>query len=261
MRMKTVLAVAMLLVSTSAYAQTTLLSLNSQPGDYIGQGQQRTLTPADGQFSAISNYDNGVSLTFWGNTPGVWWYLDFAAPGNLRLAPGVYEHATRFPFQSSTVPGVSVTGEGRGCNTVTGRFEVFEVTYGPSGEVLTFAADFEQHCEGMGPALSGSIRYNAGPVPNRCTSRTATLPGLNDEVAAFVTSANGRSILAGMLAQAQSAVNKKSPRSARNKLVDFVDYAVAYSHLSPSDSRYVHPEVANALTCSAANVMSNILVP
>jgi hypothetical protein len=261
MRMKTVLAVAALLVSTSAYAQTTLLSFNSEPGDYIGQGQQRTLTLADGYFSARENYDHGVSLSFQGNDPGVWWYLDFVAPGNLRLGPGVYEHATRFPFQSSTVPGLSVSGEGRGCNTLTGRFEVFEVTYGPSGEVLTFAADFEQHCEGMGPALSGSIRYNAGPVPNRCTSRTATLQGLNEEVAALVTSPNGRYMLTGMLTQAQSAVNKKSPRSARNKLVDFVDYAVTYSHLSPSDSRYVHPEVANALTCSAANVMTNILVP
>lgn len=259
---KTVLAVATLLISTSgAYAQTTLLSLNSQPGDYIGQGQQRTLTVADGRFSANSNFDNGVSLSFYGNDPSVWWYLDFAAPGNLRLAPGVYEHATRFPFQEPTAPGLNVSGEGRGCNTLTGRFEVFEVSYGPSGEVLTFAADFEQHCEGLGAALSGSIRYNAGPVPSRCTSRTATLEGLNEEVASVVTNANARNTLAGILTQVRSALDKKAPRSARNRLVDFIDYAVAYSHLSPSDSRHVSVAVANDLSCSAANVMTNISVP
>ena len=165
---KTVLAVATLLISTSgAYAQTTLLSLNSQPGDYIGQGQQRTWTAADGRFSAQNNFDNGVSLSFSGNDPSVWWYLDFAAPGNLRLAPGVYEHATRFPFQQATVPGLNVSGEGRGCNTLTGRFEVLEATYGPSGEVLTFAADFEQHCEGSAPALSGfdSLQRRSGAEP------------------------------------------------------------------------------------------------
>jgi hypothetical protein len=259
---KTVLAVATLLISTSGvYAQTTLLSLNSQPGDYIGQGEQRTLTVADGWFSANNNFDNGVSLSFHGNDPSVWWYLDFAAPGNLRLAPGVYEHATRFPFQQPAAPGLSVSGEGRGCNTLTGRFEVFEATYGPSGEVLTFAADFEQHCEGAGPALSGSIRYNAGPVPSRCTARTATMKGLNEDVAARVTSANARYLLTGILMQAQSALDKKSPRNARNKLVDFIEYVVAYSHLSSSDSRYIKAEVANDLTCATANVMTNLLVP
>ena len=259
---KTGAAVAALLLSTTgAYAQTTLLSLNSQPGDYIGQGQQRTLTAADGQFSARANYDNGVSLSFHGHDMAVWWYLDFAAPGNLRLTPGVYELATRFPFQAATVPGLSVSGEGRGCNTLTGRFEVLEVTYGPSGEVLTFAADFEQHCEGVGPALTGSIRYNAGPVPSRCTSRTATLKGLNEDVAATVTSANARSVLTAILTQAQSALDKKAPRSARNKLVDFIDYAAAYSHLSSSDSRHVNAEVANDLACATANVMTNIAVP
>jgi hypothetical protein len=259
---KTVLAVATLLISTSgAYAQTTLLSLNSQPGDYIGQGQQRTWTAADGWFSAQSNFDNGVSLSFSGNDPSVWWYLDFAAPGNLRLAPGVYEQATRFPFQQATAPGLNVSGEGRGCNTLTGRFEVLEATYGPSGEVLTFAADFEQHCEGGGPALSGSIRYNAGPVPNRCTSRTATVKGLNEDVAATVTSANARYVLAGILTQVQNALDKKASRNARNKLVDLTAYVVAYSHLSSADPRHVNAEVANDLACAAANVMTNIAVP
>jgi hypothetical protein len=36
---------------------------------------------------------------------------------------------------------------------------------------------------------------------------------------------------------------------------------VAYSHLSSADSRHVDDEVANALTCAAANVMTNIAVP
>jgi hypothetical protein len=259
---RTFLAVATLLMSTSGvYAQTTLLTLASQPGDYIGQGQQRTLAAADGWFSANSNFDNGVSLSFHGNDPSVWWYLDFAAPGHLRLAPGVYEHATRFPFQAATAPGLSVSGEGRGCNTLTGRFEVFEATYGPSGEVLTFAADFEQHCEGAGPALSGSIRYNAGPLPSRCTARTATMKGLNEDVTAAVTSANARYVLTGLLTQAQSALDRKAPRSARNKLVDFIEYVVASSHLSSSDSRYIKAEVASDLTCATANVMTNIVVP
>ena len=48
------------------------------------------------------------------------------------------------------------------CNTLTGRFNVREVVYDTgTDEVLSFAADFEQHCEGAKPALRGSIRYNS----------------------------------------------------------------------------------------------------
>ena len=39
----------------------------------------------------------------------------------------------RFPFENGTTPGISLTGDGRGCNTVSGRFDVLEVAYGPDG--------------------------------------------------------------------------------------------------------------------------------
>src|SRR5262249_17940666 len=79
-----------------------------------------------------------------------------------ELVAGTYEGATRYPFQSPTVPGLSISGDGRGCNTLTGRFVVLDVTYGPTGDVLGFAADFEQHCEGGSDALFGSIRFRSG---------------------------------------------------------------------------------------------------
>lgn len=72
-----------------------------------------------------------------------------------------YEGATRYPFQSPTTPGLSVSGTGRGCNTLTGRFDVLEAVYGADGSVQRFAANFEQHCEGGTAALRGSVRYNA----------------------------------------------------------------------------------------------------
>lgn len=106
----------------------------------------------------------GVSIDFSGGALG-FWNLDFAAPMGATLALGTYESATRFPFQSSTVPGLSVSGAGRGCNTLTGRFTVLEATYGPTGDVLAFAADFEQHCEGGAPALFGAVRFNSTIVP------------------------------------------------------------------------------------------------
>jgi hypothetical protein len=86
------------------------------------------------------------------------------------------------------------------------------------------------------------------------------MKGLNEDVIAGVTSAYARNVLTGMLTQAQGALDKRAPRTARNRLVDFIEYVVAYSHLSSSDSRYIKPEIANDLTCATANVMTNIAV-
>ncbi len=149
-------------LSLSTAKAETFIYFDSQTGDYIGGGIQQTFTTNDGVFSASRNYDNGVNITFHGDD---YWHLEFVAPFEAELTPGVYENATRFPFQSPTKPGLSISGAGRGCNTLTGRFEVLEVVYDPSGNVQSFAADFEQHCEGGPAALFGVVRYNSQNVP------------------------------------------------------------------------------------------------
>ena len=139
----------------------TWLSYLSEGGDYIGQGETNLYTPADGSFNISRNADEGVSLRFRGaSIEDDWWSADFAAPGDALLVPGLYEGATRFPFQEPDEPGLDFSGCGRGSNTLTGRFEVLCAEYGPGGEVLRFGVNFEQHSEGAEPALFGKIRYN-----------------------------------------------------------------------------------------------------
>ncbi len=156
---------ALSLFGTGAHAQVTSLRLNSDPGDYIGGGQFTFLTPSDGTFSAQQNSDQGVSISFFGQ-PGTFWFFDFAAPNQQLLSVGTYAGATRFPFQGPSQPGLSVSGDGRGCNTLTGSFQVLEVAYGANNTIASFDATFEQHCEGALQALRGEIRYNAHPVVN-----------------------------------------------------------------------------------------------
>jgi uncharacterized delta-60 repeat protein len=143
----------------------TSLYLNSQPGDYIGQGQTNTWTTATGSFGASRNFDNGVSFSYQDTNPAVWWYVDFAAPYNATLTPGYYGGATRFPFQLSSQPGMDISGEGRGSNGLTGNFTVVQASYGPSGQVQYFDATFEQHSEGATPALFGEIKYTSPTAP------------------------------------------------------------------------------------------------
>jgi hypothetical protein len=154
------LFLAVVAAGGAASAQpVTLLHFNSEPGDYIGQGQQFTLTPLDGTITAAHTLASRVEVEF--DSDDEPWYLVFAAPAGASLTPGIYEGATRWPFQSSTTPGLDVSGGSRGCNTLTGRFVVHEALYGAGGQVLRFAADYEQHCEGGAPALFGFVRYES----------------------------------------------------------------------------------------------------
>jgi hypothetical protein len=150
----------------------TSITFNSQPGDYIGGGVNHTWTPIDGTFS-ISNSNGFAAVSFDGGP--TWWTLDFAAPAGQPLVPGSYNGAMRYPFQGPTAPGLSVSGSGRGSNTLTGRFDILQMTYGPNGQLQQFSADFEQHSEGAVPALFGNVLYDvADSVASPDQIRAAT---------------------------------------------------------------------------------------
>ena len=170
-RFTIIFSVAMLLMAAEAQAGVTSLLLTGDPGDYISGGQTQFYTDADGAFGASRNYHNGVSLSFHTPSYSHWWYLDFSAPGGQYLTVGTYTDALRFPFEG-THAGLSVSGDGRGCNTLTGSFEVKEVVYGPGSTIASFRATFVQHCEGFAPAARGEIRYNA-TVPLQLTAPAA----------------------------------------------------------------------------------------
>jgi len=183
-------ALAFSVFAATANAQVTSLSLNSDPGDFIGGGQSLFLTPADGTFSATTNFDSGVSVSLFG--PVHFWFLDFSAAGNVPLTLGTYTGATRFPFQAFNENGLSVDGDGRGCNTLTGSFTVLEIVYGPNGSVSSFDATFEQHCEGATPALRGEVRFNAHPVVAVLAPSSLTV-GQNQNVNFNVTATDAQS--------------------------------------------------------------------
>ncbi len=142
-------------------ADVMRLTLDSQTGDYIGRGQYRQYTPDDGGFSVTSTPGGQRVTAFFQGALGNWWTLQFKAPDGTALMRGPYEGATRAAFSSPTGPGLDVSGAGRGCNTLTGRFDVREIAFDADGTVDRFAVQFEQHCEGADAALLGELLYNA----------------------------------------------------------------------------------------------------
>lgn len=153
-----------LLFALSANAQTTALFLDSQPGDPVGLGQERTLTPTEFQFvgrTVIPLGDSHVNIRVSDNpaSPTIQWDLRFNAPGMSSLSPGSYPVVVRSDLLT-TLPGLHVYQGDRQCDVVTGRFVIYEFVVF-AREVIRFAADFEQHCDGAAAALMGAIRINA----------------------------------------------------------------------------------------------------
>jgi hypothetical protein len=144
----------------------TILSFDSPEGDFVGGGEQRLFTENEGVFTFISHEDAPHYLSVDYQTDD-WWTLDLAAPTDEVLGVGVYEGATRWPFQSPTGPGLDFSGASRGCNRLSGRFEILELSYGESGNVESLAVDFEQNCEETMPTLRGLVRHNSSVPLNQ----------------------------------------------------------------------------------------------
>ena len=148
----------MLVGSASTFAGQNILYYSSQAGDGIGQGKEVRFNGADGTFTVnASSSTLGARFLSTGYTH--WWYLGIGTANGAVLQAGAYESAQRFP--SAEHPQLDFSGDGRGCNTLTGRFDVLEIVRDASGAVTQLAVNWEQHCEGEVPALFGQIRYNS----------------------------------------------------------------------------------------------------
>ena len=133
------------------------------PGDIISAQIRRTLldgSPAELLFvlDRPSTPANEFALLFFGTDRL-----------GIPIQPGVYTDAQRADFAAPGHPGLDVSFQNRGCNTLTGSFEIFDVTFGANPlRVSTFDAGFEQHCEGFAPALLGRFQFNiveVTPIP------------------------------------------------------------------------------------------------
>lgn len=94
------------------------------------------------------------------SSQGSWWTADFAAPsGAGPLGVQVYPTAERYPFQPPGIAGLDVTGDGRGCNQSSGRFQVHHMAFA-NNQLSEFIVTFEQFCEkSPSNVLRGCLKY------------------------------------------------------------------------------------------------------
>ena len=129
--------------------------LESDFGDWVGAGQNYLYTPLDSTITVTSSGAH-ASVSVAGDED---WSGSFQGMNSISLLePGYYGDLQRYPFHNPVRGGLSWSGEGRGCNTLTGWFVIDNLNY--DGNTLT-AIDlrFEQYCDG-GPPLNGVIHWD-----------------------------------------------------------------------------------------------------
>lgn len=130
--------------------------LQSDSGDYIGNGRIYTYTNSDSTINLSASADS-LTVNIGGDQS---WSGDFKAMNGInQLQVGYYGNLTRYPFHNPMVGGISWYGEGRGCNTLTGWFAIDSISFS-AGQLQSIEMRFEQHCEGGSSALKGKIKWD-----------------------------------------------------------------------------------------------------
>ncbi len=149
----------------SAFSAITALKFTGQ--GFITQGQSYYYNDVNAVANAFSiNPQEHDDLMFTFETTDLnrshWWAVAFNYWGN-RLEVGRYKNAARWHTGYYSQPDFDIFGDGRGSNTVSGWFEIFQIEMSEDrSQVLKFAADFMHYSEGIPERwTSGSIRYNS----------------------------------------------------------------------------------------------------
>lgn len=147
--------------------------LQSDSGDYIGGGRSYTYTRAD---ALINVAGSGLSIKV-GVQGNERWDASFLLPsGATTLQAGYFSGLTRAPFADKTVGGLDWSGEGRGCNTITGWVVIDKITL-EAGAMTALDMRFEQHCEGGAAALHGQVHWTRANADATLNPAPAAIPG------------------------------------------------------------------------------------
>ena len=140
----------------------SFLYLNSEPGSWVGNGLEQVITSTDTTILGILPV-GGDTFRADIHSSSHSWNVFVAAPRGVPLAVGSYTGAVRAVARVGDQPGLDVSGDGRGCNTLTGSFDVREIAYSEFQELAVFDATFVQRCDASTPALYGRIRIEVAP--------------------------------------------------------------------------------------------------
>lgn len=130
------------------------LYLDGDAQDKIHPGQE-TITAGPFYAQTIGSSTPNSVFVHLGTT---WWITMTSTQLNLPLKKQVYTSVEYAGAATFGHPGLSVLGNGNGCNAVSGAFQVHDLVM--QGTTLkSFTATFEQHCDSGPAVLRGCLHY------------------------------------------------------------------------------------------------------
>jgi hypothetical protein len=154
----------------------------SDPGDFVGQGEEGTFDLNRYNFFTRMNLYAGVSGFFRGATDI--WNFDFAAPDSVPLYIGSFDDAVRFTLQGPGQAGFDFTDDGRGCDALSGNFDIDAIESDRiDGAPTRFGSHFVQHCENETPALTADVDFTRVYVNGPLVDDALFIDGVDGETA------------------------------------------------------------------------------
>jgi hypothetical protein len=151
------------LAVTGAPITSRDVTMVSTPGDWVGGGTDRIFDLP----GSVSLSGGPSKIEVHARSGGDSFDFQLVAPAGSQLQPGDYEQAERSPFQEPGRPGLTISGDARGCNADTGRFLIKDIHFDEAGKVDRLSALYEQRCEETATSpLFGELRIeppSAGP--------------------------------------------------------------------------------------------------
>ncbi len=133
----------------------TQITLQSDPGDPIGQGRAYAYTLANARIQ-LTQQAGRLSVVVTGDED---WQGDFQIPAGVTPMVARYDGVPRYPQADAARASMRWFGGGRGCATSTGWFAVDHVDLSSSGHPHALVLRFERRCDGATAALRGEIRW------------------------------------------------------------------------------------------------------
>lgn len=148
--------------------------LQSDAGDFVGAGKNYLYTGANSLIKLNTNNNGlGVYTTVQGNES---WTGSFLLPsGAGTLQAGYFAGLARTTSADRAVGGLDWSGDGRGCNVISGWVVIDKVTV-TAGAITALDLRFEQHCEAGMTTLHGQIHWTQADANGAQAPRPAAIP-------------------------------------------------------------------------------------
>lgn len=130
------------------------IAILGKPDEYISDGKDYVFTTGTEEISIDNLTENELVLQM--GLEGESWSFSIAAPEGERLEAKNYKNVSRYPFHEGTQAGLEVSGAGRGCNEISGEFEIDSISY-TNGIPNTLSLSYRQLCEDEPHPIRGTV--------------------------------------------------------------------------------------------------------